>query len=839
MAMELFQSSACNPSLTTDITPAILAPDRAASLEASLPTNRSSSITFIDKSAPDYQSLHQGLHPGTEVYLLDSAQNAISQITQTLAGRSGISSLNIVTHGKAGSLDFSSLPLDQLRLTQYTSQIQSWRQALAQDADILLYGCNIAQGLKGEAFVQQLSQLTGADVAASNNLTGNAKLGGDWELEYYTGSIEAPGIFEPWAQAAYEHVLATFAVTNTNDSGVGSLRQAILDANSFAGSDEIVFSLRGNGAKTITLTSGQLGITDDLFISGLGQNKLTISGNQASRVFEVNSGVNVTMRDLTITNGYSIYGGGIRNGGRLDARNITFKNNEGLNGGAIMNGVFDSDNSAVSLTVDNVKFIDNSSSFGAAINNIATVTIRRSTFSDNTSHSWGGAILSQGLRTVLVESSIFERNSAGSGGGIATGGRLTVRNSTFKDNRAIDGGGGISTISSFATIAVEGSTFSGNTAERGGGIRNSGTLTINDSQFKNNIAAIYGGGIHNEGSTAISYSTFQSNTATVNGGAIYNNSIFSEESLQLEYSTLEDNQATSGGGIFNMTGRILRVKESKIRSNTATGMGPNLNGTFISEGGNQIGDPTGSTGFVDGTLSDRVDAPAENPVVPLNPDAALDSENNLQALPTAIAPLEVSHHPEPVLTLNAGVIEDVPVSVSQATRPTGFSQTGDQVGTRQRPIDPKLGSLEDYNGSLYTMIPQWGSAAINAGDPMLMTERDQNGLSRSQQGRPDIGAVEWINQAPIAMNDIVTFSRRSVTFNPLANDFDQEGQSFVITEYSNPDSGRLTRNANGTFTYTANSSIPLLFPITTSFTYTIMDEMGATSTARVTLSRQP
>src|SRR5438067_13661342 len=78
---------------------------------------------------------------------------------------------------------------------------------------------------------------------------------------------------------------ATFTVGNTSDSGAGSLRQAILDANGAAGADTILFGSGVTG--TITLTSGQLSITGDLTITGPGANRLTVSGNNASRVFQI------------------------------------------------------------------------------------------------------------------------------------------------------------------------------------------------------------------------------------------------------------------------------------------------------------------------------------------------------------------------------------------------------------------------------------------------------------------------------------------------------------------------------------------------------------------------
>ncbi|MEA5570640.1 FG-GAP-like repeat-containing protein [Calothrix sp. UHCC 0171] len=151
----------------------------------------SSSLVFIDTGIADYQSLVKGISQGSEVHILNSDQDAIAQITETLMGREGISSLHIISHGDTGGLQLGNDWLNVSNLNNYANQMQSWKTALAQDADILLYGCNVGAGTTGKAFVNLMSQLTGADVAASNNLTGNIVLGGDWDLEVKTGSIES------------------------------------------------------------------------------------------------------------------------------------------------------------------------------------------------------------------------------------------------------------------------------------------------------------------------------------------------------------------------------------------------------------------------------------------------------------------------------------------------------------------------------------------------------------------------------------------------------------------------------------------------------------------------
>ena len=132
----------------------------------------------------------------------------------------------------------------------------------------------------------------------------------------------------------------TFTVTNLNDSGPGSLRQAILDANISVGDATIQFQSGLNG--TITLTGGQLQITDNLTINGSGANILAISGNHASRIFFINSSVTVIIHGLTLKDGRDdqalIYGGGIYNLGALTVSNSILSGNTAAFGGGITNG---------------------------------------------------------------------------------------------------------------------------------------------------------------------------------------------------------------------------------------------------------------------------------------------------------------------------------------------------------------------------------------------------------------------------------------------------------------------------------------------------------------------
>ena len=137
-------------------------------------------------------------------------------------------------------------------LAAYAGQIATWRDALADDGDLLLYGCDLAGGEDGRTLLEGLRALTGADVAASTDDTGHAVLGGDWELEYARGEIETR-CWSPPPRRMPGGTLKTFVVTNTNNSGAGSLRQAILDANALGGTDTISFNIPRHRPESLLL----------------------------------------------------------------------------------------------------------------------------------------------------------------------------------------------------------------------------------------------------------------------------------------------------------------------------------------------------------------------------------------------------------------------------------------------------------------------------------------------------------------------------------------------------------------------------------------------------------
>lgn len=153
--------------------------------------NSNNSIMFIDRSVAAYSTLAAAALPGVEVVLLDPAQDGIEQISSVLAQHRNIVSLHLITNGQTGQIQLGSIRLSSANMQQYNDQLRGWAKSFTSNADILLYGCNVASGELGRQFIQQLSYLTETDVTASINLTGSTQQGGDWKLEAKTGTIEA------------------------------------------------------------------------------------------------------------------------------------------------------------------------------------------------------------------------------------------------------------------------------------------------------------------------------------------------------------------------------------------------------------------------------------------------------------------------------------------------------------------------------------------------------------------------------------------------------------------------------------------------------------------------
>lgn len=288
----------------------------------------------------------------------------------------------------------------------------------------------------------------------------------------------------------------TFVVTNTGDSGPGTLRQAIVDAHALAGADVIEFAIPGDGPHTIALTTGGLNITSDITIDGAtqpgfqpGTHQIIVSGSNQFRVFDV-TGTTV-MNGLSITGGNSEHdnGGGIRSTGNLTLTDCTVSRNRASAGGGINQGGM--------MTLINSTVSRNLASFlGGGISSFGTVALTNCTLEKNYSSGPGGGIYITGSLTLTgsTVSGNAAYTSLGGGGGIFNEGSLRLVNSTVSANVAygiFEGGGGILNLT-FGTLTLINSTVNGNStlgpfAGDGGGISNSNAarLTLTNSIVAN------------------------------------------------------------------------------------------------------------------------------------------------------------------------------------------------------------------------------------------------------------------------------------------------------------------------------------------------------------------
>jgi hypothetical protein len=290
---------------------------------------------------------------------------------------------------------------------------------------------------------------------------------------------------------------ATFTVTNTNDSGAGSLRQAILDANASPGADTIDVTATG----TINLQSPLPPLSTDMTITAPGADELTVRRDSGGEygIFVIPSGATVSISGLTVSNGYAFSagppslpgGGGVYNLGVLTLTDSTISGNGTNNfGGGILNS-WRSDTVFGVAELDNVTVTNNGSQLlGAGVMNDGEMKITNSTISKNGPSSFAGGVYNDG--TLTMEGSTVSANDGGAhGGGIMNdfGGSATITNSTISDNAVgspstsgTSGGGIYNTNDS--TLALRNSTVTNNTANFGGGIDNEGDGSTDSSMAK-------------------------------------------------------------------------------------------------------------------------------------------------------------------------------------------------------------------------------------------------------------------------------------------------------------------------------------------------------------------
>lgn len=590
---------------------------------------------------------------------------------------------------------------------------------------------------------------------------------------------------------------ASDAVSHT---GV-SLRDAIAQAESTAEDDTIVFDASLAGA-TITLAQGQLSLSNAssgaIAIDGSAlSSPIAISGNNASRVFQVNSGVQVVLDGLSIQGGnvltfgggiYSagtltvssctisgnsaantggtVYGGGIYNTGNLTINDSTLSNNSvgeipaaysGVGGGAIYN--------SGTLSISNTTFADNTAaspaagSQGGGIRNSGTLTLSNATFTGNSALA-GGAIYNSG--TLRVSNATFSNNStiphqysAGSGGGIYNSGTLTVTNSTFSGNSyggiansgtagapasasvsdtVISGNPGVGiSADGWSTLTVDRSTISGN---QGGGIATAGATTIANSTFSFNYSSS-GGGLF--GTATVTNSTFFGNSANTTSGGYqgigYGGAVWTRGTLI--NCTIFGNSAWTGGGVAGsptLINTIVAGNTATATSNPAPDVSSVSGSVGIGSVRNLIGKGNGMTGISNGVAGNRVGT-IGNPINPrLSPLGNHGGSTQTMPLRSGSPAINAGG----AITKLGVNINDTATTITVANG----AAIGSSPGEYLIKIDSEWMLVTNVSGNNLTVIRGHGgtTAASHAGNTGVFLVTDQRGGIR---GTPDIGAFEF------------------------------------------------------------------------------------------------
>ncbi|MGB3401231.1 MAG: DUF4347 domain-containing protein, partial [Microcoleaceae cyanobacterium] len=177
------------------------------------PQVNAETLVIIDSAIENPEFLLNGIIQNAVTIILNPHQDGIEKITQALECLNSISALHIISHGSPGSLQLGNTQLSLDTLEQYKKQLQNWFKVPLYKGDLggflVLYGCNVAAGDAGSEFIEKLHTLTGAEIAASATPIGNKALGGNWDLEVKTSEFNVELAVSSEVQESYSFVLGT------------------------------------------------------------------------------------------------------------------------------------------------------------------------------------------------------------------------------------------------------------------------------------------------------------------------------------------------------------------------------------------------------------------------------------------------------------------------------------------------------------------------------------------------------------------------------------------------------------------------------------------------------
>lgn len=761
------------------------------------PNSSINHIVFIDETVPDSDQLLAAINTETtRVVYVGAQDNGLLAITKAMSEHRNLDSVQIYSHGSAGELHLGDSLINEHSLLVNQSAIKNWSTSLTQGADILLWGCDVAAGDVGRSFVEQLSNFTGADVAASTDLTGHTEQLADWKLEFRSGVIDESLLLTATEMDTWNHALLNYYVNTTVDTmhvgdttslanyivhylsgGAVSLRDALFMANKNSSVDTIhlpagIFELTGDDADDDVSKKGDLDVLQNVIISGAGAGDgvapdttliRRTSGTDDGRLIEVITG-GLTLEGVQLSGGvHDEIGGGIysRLGTSLilNATVVTGNNSTEDGGGIYAEGTLILQNQ--SSVADNV-----SDNHGGGLYAKETVEINDSSVLNNQSRQHGGGIYANDvvLQTADVSNNVSTNQK---GGGIYAEKTITGSQFSITGNTAKHEGGGYHAQES--TVLSNG-TVSDNTSEdrHGGGGYHEKNALLYAVTFYRNDAGTEGGGLYAKESIDLHSSYFEGNVSAGDGGAAY-----AEKDFSAIQSGFSQNLSLTDGGALRLTGDST-ISQSSFFVNdvpggkgsaiyhTASGSLTIINATFAQNLAEQ-GGTVYSDMAVNITASSFIDNWTNTGSTVLEAN-----RNNVYTLASSLF-FGNTNASSPGNNFSHSIISD-------GFNWLDFTDSGliatDLIGT-----DPLLGT-ETQVGFVSAFPLLSGSSAINAG--MQGTgAADSQGFSRD--AFPDIGASEYT-----ASSSVVVWSDSAG--NIYRSDPQFSNTQLLLSGLNNPDS---------------------------------------------------
>ncbi|MAE63926.1 MAG: hypothetical protein CMJ18_06600, partial [Phycisphaeraceae bacterium] len=202
-------------------------------------------VVFVDPDVPDFELLLADIRQNRDperridVVVLDGEGDGVRQISRHLGEYRDLDAVHLIAHGTSGQVNLGIASLSLENLDRYAGELAGWDRSLRSGADLLIYGCDLASTVEGRALVDALGAACDCDVAASDDPTGHASLGGDWKLEYATSGVETEVALSVDAQLAWPHTLAV-SVDNTSTGTAAELTSGATISHATSGNNRLM-----------------------------------------------------------------------------------------------------------------------------------------------------------------------------------------------------------------------------------------------------------------------------------------------------------------------------------------------------------------------------------------------------------------------------------------------------------------------------------------------------------------------------------------------------------------------------------------------------------------------